>query len=381
MGSNTSCINYFPNANRSHKNDNLINIYENNNEIKHNLIEFNVCSFNVRLAQSANYIEKVEGLINYLTTSKNNVICLQNINDTKILKHIVKRIFKYNLTATQNNKLLTYPMIETFYLNSGDINVSLSTSALINNTLKLTWSNSDDNNIDSINSLIITKENIISCSKAEMTSFQLNEKTNWVYVVNIEWHGYILSIYNTTFQNDFVGISNVDLRKIQIKEIKSIVESNSLHISKDEEYSEFINKKINIVCCQSNIKELLNNEVNQEYLYFTRTLKSLDTHRYVQTLKGINMNTFRDATDLSGSRNNYILLSGLETTGYDNVEHIGKDLYINHNLIIINSQVKTLNFYEDNPIISTFLMRNININNVQKVQRNISSSEIAIEII
>lgn len=329
-----------------------------NSIAKDDLIELNVCTLNTRFFQSVNYLEKINLLINFIINSDIEIICLQEINDVRLTRTIVKKIFKYNLTS-KTKKLVTYPMTELFYLTDKDSNEFLMNDTDSAEIMRLTWSNSDDNNITEIDSLIITKENIISSSKVMLKSFTLNTKPTYVYIANIEWNNTIVSIYNTTFQNDYVGISHEDQRKTQINELNEIIIKNNENINKMNDYMEYNKKNINIVCCQSNIKELLNNTINKEYLYLTRKLNSLDTYRYVQTLKGIVINNEKDSTDVSGMRNNYVLLAGLNTEKFENFKLIGKELYDSHNLIIVNAKIKKIKLFEDYAVIVTFLSKRL----------------------
>lgn len=357
------------------KNTTIINPVINVDE---ELNELNICTFNTRLFQSINYSEKIDNLINFITTSDCNVICLQGINDVKLLRIIIKKLFKHNLNDNLN-KLTTYPMIESFYLNteySGELLVNDTASAEV---MKITWSNSDGDNMAEIDSLIITKENIISGSKLPLKSFELNSKVTNVYIANIEWNNTIISIYNTSFQSDFVGISHEQQRKIQIKELRDIVLENYKNVMTCEDYVEYNKKGINIICCQSSIRELLNNTINPEYLYFTRTLNSLDTYRYVQTLKGITINSDYDSTDISGARSSYILLAGLNTHNFENIELIGKELFNTHNLIIVNAKIKKFKLYEDFIVSTTFLSKHLN--KQETISKENKLEDIAIEII
>lgn len=346
-----------------------------NKEFK-NLI---VCSFNIRLVQSANYLEKIDNLINFITSSDYNVVCLQGIHDINLLKIFAQKIFEHNVTSC--NKLTTYPVLESIYpaarlsqqykqrTHDDDNIVDDFTSADI---LKITWSNSYEEDISDIKSIIITKENIVSASKIKMQSVDSDYDECWMYVVNLEWNNKIVSVYNVTLEHDYVGISNIELRKCQLEELLGMINANIQHVTENEEYFSFGNtqnvSQINIVCCQSNIKELLNSDINNEYLYFTRSLKSLDTYRYVQTLKGKNISLPNDATDLSGSRNNYILLSMLNVDNFEILENIGKYLYNNYKLLIINSQIKEINLFEDYAVITHFIGENIH-KHVDKLRR------------
>lgn len=344
---------------------------------KLHLNELKICTFNTRLFQSVNHREKLDILMDFITRCDYNVICLQGINDVKLLRTIIKRIFRHNLEKNIKNRLSTYPMIETFHLNSY-VNNFVSNGVDSTDVLKITWSNSGDDDMWGIDSLIITKENIISGSKMKMPTLQLREYDSYIYVANIEWNNTVISIYNVTLQADFIGISNEELRKKQIKELDKIIIDNSGNVMRENEYLELNKKNINVICCQSNIREFLNNQISKEYLYFTRTLNSLDTHRYVQTLKGRKINNELDATDISGTRSNYILLANLDTKKFDKVENIGEYLYQKNNLIIANSETQKLKLYEDFITSTTFFSKYFP---KKEPSKEIIIDDIAIEII
>jgi hypothetical protein len=245
--------------------------------------------------------------------------------------------------------------------------------------LKVTWSNSDDTNLSEISSLIITKHNIISGTKI-VTSQSFSEKDKNFYLVNIEFNGVLISICNATLQNDFIGISNFPARKIQINQLRDIILQNNDHIKSDNVYKNYVHRNINIICCQANVNELHNNDINGEYLYFTRTLKALDTFRYVKTIKGKPVDSL-DSTNVSGTRSNYILLTNLNTQYFDDIKNIYKALYSNQKIIIINSVVgPEIHSYDDYPVITTLMIKKISNNEKLLLSQNDKDDDIAIEI-
>lgn len=330
-----------------------------------------VCTLNTRFVQSVNYKDKINMLTDFLFDSNYDIVCLQGINDHKLLRLIVKNIFNRNLTTTDPNKLTTYPLIETFYVvtntdSNGDI-------------LKITWSNSDDTNLSEINSLIITKCNIISGTKI-ITTQSCSEDKNF-YLVNIEFNGVLISVYNATLQNDFIGISNLPTRKIQINQLKDYISQNNDHIKSDNIYKKYTDRNINIICCQANINELYNNDISGEYLYFTRTLKALDSFRYIKTIKGKSIN-LSDSTNVAGTRNNYILLTNLNTKDFDDIKNIYKALYSDQKIIIVNSVVgPEIHSYDDYPVVTTLMIKKLSDNEKLSLSQNDQVDEdIAIEI-
>ena len=351
------------------------NIFTKKNNIKNDHFKdydtFAICTLNTRFTQSANYKEKISILTDFVFNSNYDVICLQGINDYKLLRLVVKNIFTHNLTTNDLHKLTTYPLIETFYV--------VTDSDIGGEILKVTWSNSDDTNISEINSLIITKHNIISGTKI-VTSQSFSEKDKNFYLVNIEFNGVLISICNATLQNDFIGISNFPTRKIQINQLRDTILQNNDNIKSDNIYKNCVYRNINIICCQANINELYNNDINGEYLYFTRTLKALDSFRYVKTIKGKPVDSL-DSTNVSGTRSNYILLTNLNTQDFNDIRNIYKALYSDQKIIIINSVViPEIRSYDDYPVVTTLMIKKISDNEKLLLSQNDQDDDIAIEI-
>jgi hypothetical protein len=313
-------------------------INDSNNDKFH---ELNICAFNVRLYQSTMYQEKIQKLINFIYTSKYDIICLHGIHDVKILKTIINKIHTHN-NIDIKNKLITYPLIETFINNKQYDDV--------NDIIQITWSGSDNIDFTAVDSLIISRHEIITGSKINIPN---SEK--YFYVANINFNNIIISIYNTSFKNDFVGTSNSVIRKIEIDQLKDLIECNNENIKMDNFYDGYANRCIHVICCQANIVELSNNDINNEYLYFIRSLCALDTYRYIQTIKGKTINNAIDATNIGGSRCDYILVGNLKNDEFEHIENIEKSIYEHNKLLVVNSTIKpNIHLYEDYPIITSF---------------------------
>jgi hypothetical protein len=182
-------------------------------------------------------------------------------------------------------------------------------------------------------------------------------ENKFVYVSNINFNNILLSVYNIAFLNDFIGISNTSVRKRQIKQLKEIIRLNTLEIESDT-YNSYDKRNIHVLTCLSNITELLNDDINNEYLYFIRYIKCIDIYRYTQTVKCIGSDNKKDATTICGLRTNYILLFCDDVKLINNLPQLENIIYKNNKLIITNSIIyKSLTCYNNYPIISSFLLK------------------------
>lgn len=312
-----------------------------------------ICTFDVKLIQSANYKKKIDELINFICASNNDVICLQGINDVKLLKNIINRVNGLNNDTNIDAKFYVFP------------NIDKPSDKTLNNyadIFKITWTKSTEQDLSNVDCLIISKYPIISTSKIEMKWDNILE-FKYVYIANIDFNGVLISIYNAAFMNDFIGISNVQIRKSQIKLLKDIIETNIEHLTESAKtkYKSYCFRHIHIIACLSNITELLNDDINNEYLYFLRMVKCIDAYRYIRSIKCIDANNKKDATTSCGLRTNYILVycdKKISNDMTENIIHtIGNALFKNNKLIIVNSIInKSLLYYDDFPIITTFLL-------------------------
>lgn len=294
-----------------------------------------ICSFNTRFDQTANSKDKIDQLCKFILSSDFDILCLQNINDSKVIKHIAKKIHDYNLSTHAKRVLQTYPIVES--CRSAEIST--------NDTLKITWSRSNSNDVISeINSLVITKHEIISGSRADINT----------YICNIDFNGIIVSIYNV---NDALKNMRLQIKKPHVETLKNIISSNHISVLSDEIYGPYKKRNIHLVCCQTHINEINDNAASEEYLLFTRTLVALDVYRYIQTIKKQTAGV-HDATNSGGTRNNYILLANLdprESLGFDNINNISKSLQYNQKILVKKTNTnKTMSLFDDYPIEITF---------------------------
>lgn len=339
-----------------------------------NFFNLNICTINTRLSQSVNYKNKIDELLEFIKVSDLDIICLQGICDTKILKLIAKKIYILN-KEVENIGYSMFPMIDQFYFqhdatcyNSDDI-------------IKMTWSNSNDMSLLNIDCLIISKYDIISGTKIELKGYIKNK---YAVVANINVNGILISIYNVSLTGDYIGTINSSIRKYQIKQLKSIISSNLEKIKTDNLYSKYNIRGIHIISCLGCMQELLNDEINDEYLSFTRTLKSIDIYRYIQSLKSIIPDNSIDSTNVEGYRSNYILLYCENPINLQTPDSISEKIYDNHKIVVINSMIiKLLKLYEDYPVVATFMIENVlnNLNNSDIKSVKSIDSDVAIEII
>ena len=302
-------------------------------------------SLNLRLIDSTTYNDKLNEIINIISNPNNDIICFQGINNDNSLKKITKIIEQYNIS---NNKLSTYPQINT-------ANYSPSQSNKLLNVMKLTWNNIYD--IEScIDCLIITKHNIINGTKIEISDNDNNNNKKYCLLININFKGTIISVYNCDLEDDLIGISLSESRKHQIsKLVGPMALSNIDHINKHLIKYKYLG--IHVLCCQTNISELHNNRVNPEYIHLMQKLNALDTYRYVQLIKKIKEDITNDSTTINKHRTNYILLIQLNTASFQDVLLIGKYLNDNHKILITNSIInKNTDIFEDYPSITTFVL-------------------------
>lgn len=335
-------------------------------------IKFKVCTFNIRLVQTHNYKNKIIELVDYIYKSNNDIICIQGINDQKILRLIYKTIFMTNRKSS-SIKYTIFPDINSYYISQ---NENISTT----NVMEITWSNSESFDISTIDCIILTKYHILNSSKINFgNTYIRNDKC--MYIVNLNIHNIIISIYNVTFSNDYIGISNSNNRKNEINELRKIVESNKDFIDSKKLYYKHCGH-IDIICCLSNIVELYNNDVNSEYLHFIRILKCIDTYRYIKTIKNKNIDYIYDATNAGNIRNNYILVCSEINHIIDDIDEISKILF-DTGLIIYNSVVDyDMKMYEDYPVVTTFLLDK-NKHSIMSTDNEIQldSNDVAIEIL
>lgn len=318
-------------------NESTINLFD-------NMISLKICSFNARLIQTPQNEYRLAELIEYITTDTYDVMCIQGIYDNKILRYIVKQIFNFNVRS-EKIKLSIFPTLDFFYMNSKSER----------DILKITWSDSNNFEMKGISSLTITKHTILNGTKI---NFSIDSSPNsGLYICNIIYNNIIISIYNISLENDNIGILNSSVRQEQIKNIKDKINLNVDHINNDEIYQKYDKRNIHILCCLSNIMEIYNNDINQEYLYFIRTLKCIDTYRYIQTIKDIRPDISKDITNKGGYRSNYILLYVNDISNTININDISEKIYKKRKIVIFDTSVdKTMILYEDYPISTNFLV-------------------------
>lgn len=207
---------------------------------------------------------------------------------------------------------------------------------LINVIKSKGWTVFPENEVNFSN-LIITKYPILS-GKTEMIDIITGTKDiKFINIINIDFNGVIVSIYNFTLQKDFTGISNKLIREIQIKKIALEMAKNIKFVEK-----EYNRKHIGILCANMNIYQYKDTVINDEY---NESLKILD---------GVNLHMTKINT------NNYILLCAHNMGININSKDIKKMIYKKYGIIVKNSYTKEninyIDFFEEHPVIATLMI-------------------------
>jgi hypothetical protein len=313
-----------------------------------------VCTFNAYLDQSIYKKEKIYTIIDLVENENIDVLCLQNITDIKTLKKLIKEILGLNMC-----KLFFYPHVYPLCKNHNGIESSYSSSTPESYDGIIPTFNEDNEEFSTeYNNFVISKYPIISAKLDVLCMFI--GVTYYVSTININYNNNIVSIFNTTFQTDFSGISNKNVRKIQINQLKEIVKLNTVKIT-----NEYSNKHkilgLNILCINLNVPEFKNGMINSEFINSLRTLKCLDIYKYTKMISKITRNT----SVLRPTRKDFmfVLLDDIndEFANIDEYEEFvkvaGKYIYDKYSTSIISYQnIYGYEYFDNYPILCNFLI-------------------------
>jgi hypothetical protein len=345
-----------------------------------------IYSLNVHLSNSFNVNSKINNIKNFIEETEFDILCIQGLYESKLLKTLVKNILSLNKNSINMKKRISiFPFIDVIslkninnpgvLLSEGEIDETCSSMDVI----KMSMSVSNDDNIYDIDCLIITKHDIISGTKVCM-DYENKKIKKYVYIANIDCDGTLISIYNCTLANDYIGISNRYLRNVQINKIDNVISQNSHVILNDDVYDTYYVKNIHIITCSSNIPEMIGRGINEEYIHLIKTLKCIDVYRYIRALKDKNTNIDIDLTSAGTNRNNYILVHVPNIKSFVNIKYIGEMLY-KLNVIVINSlSISSEYKFEDNPLCVDLLI-NRNSNRFKMTKNGSKKSKSAIEMV
>lgn len=308
--------------------------------------------------ESINKKKQIEIIVNYFLRSyygyKLDVLCIQGIRSYKILKELVcafkKRIEKHNDDHRHTNPVYLeyFPDVECDKFTDNEIY----------------WSTSEaDYNILYYDKLIISRHNILQSADVQIGTnkkdLRLNDAglmTNnmdseeivniyrYVQIVNLNVDGTFISLYNVELEDDTIGISNIKERRIQINDIKEVIETNRRRTI-NPEMRKFIygdntfiatNRDIHILTGMFHINEIKNGSLSSEYNKTIALLNCMDTHKWIANLRKKNIPS---VTNVRFTKDTYTLLVSKNLWGINDVTLKSQKLFEEHKTVIINSNV------------------------------------------
>lgn len=263
-----------------------------------------------------------------------DILCIQGINNMKFLELLLKEIYK---TSVKMN----IPIQISPNINFKEKQKSISSS------IKLSLENIKES-ITSTNNIIISKYPIISERDIILkeNDEELLVKTCGI-LANINIDGYIVSIYNLNLSEDYLGISNKNSRTRELESLLTHINENTTYIKK--KFTNLINNNINIICGIFNIREVIDSNLNKEYIDIIKQFNAMDCYRCY------NISKFSEEigiTNMDGFRDCYILLSfvnGDFVINYNNIKGLLKYIYVKYGISLIKSHIlkniKSKNYY------------------------------------
>lgn len=365
-----------------------------------NFKELKIGTFDASLDQSIYKNDKINMISEMITSDVSgiDIFCLQNIVDIKTTKLMIEAILN---SATK--KLYFFPSIFPLCRtgsklaiaigaddksnesdDSNETNKTCGTVVSTEDVLRFTFSQSSDEYTTEYQNIIVSKYPIVNGATISIgTFFNIN---NYANIANINYHGNIISIYNTTLQIDFTGISNKKIRESQLKNLNDAINENRQFVKTDKTFHEYYVNDINILCCDLNIMEYKNNGVNDEFIKCVKTVKGLDLYKFVQRIvQKEDKNDFNNKT----SRQSYIMLI---LSDYEHFEatyitrndfrqqllQMSKYIYDTYKIVIKGSYTKkNVDYYFNYPTVSSLL---VDVPNDPKKVDTSGTIEIAVSI-
>lgn len=295
-----------------------------------------IVSYNVRLIFSSPLRANKIGF--FLSRAHDNIdndiICLQGIYDDES-RNIIIDIFKNDYP-----NIYIIPESESSVKNLEKYQSPVSIS---NRRIK----KNEEYGCKNVGIMILSKYEVLDykCKKFKEIGNSTTEHTG-IVCININIDNNIISIYNTQMQSDYKDIiSNVDIRKIQLKQITSFIKSNIDHIHKNPYFKIYKNTDVNLIMGSFNIQ---GKNMNEKYL--TNEYLDLINDNYFDIYKTIN----EDINHIFENRKDYILLYLLDeldmnhdTNELDDIMRVKKmvELSKNKSKNILN---KIFKFYKIN---------------------------------
>ena len=282
----------------SKKKDEKINLPEDYKLIK-------IMSYNVRLIFGSPLRANKIGyfLSKVYDNIENDIICLQGIYDIES-RDIIVNIFKND-----------YPNV--YIIPEFDSKQGLEKSEEYK-SLKNICNERKDRNCDckNVGILILSKYEVLDykCKKFKEGNDSITEYTG-IVCININVDNNIISIYNTQLQSDYKDIiSNTNIRKSQLEQVKCFVKDNIGHLGKNSYFDQYKKTNINLIVGSLNIpgKNIDDRYLTEEYLNLITNFNYLDIYKMINE---DNDHIFKD-------RNEYILLYLLDDSdiSYENLK-------------------------------------------------------------
>lgn len=323
-----------------------------------NHLIYKICSFNLNIYDTINRNEMISKIIDYLFTDIHNIpldiVCLSGIKELKVMNELVEQ-----LNIKNNNDLMPYQIYPIIKQNLQSSNSFVytwgSSSNLLSSSNRLNKLNSD--------SLILSRYPIITSfitginqDKKETSSVPIllgakepSILSNKILVANINMRGYLVSVYNITLTEDYIGLNNNDIRKNECNEILRIIKENNTKMKEQNNIYKLIINDINILCGNINVNEYIQNNINYEFTDLIKLLNAIDFSRVLYEHKILNTNVFNE-------RLNYILVILLDIDNIEYNELIKKTYDLIKTTAIMSYVVEDVKSNDNYPIEMLFIL-------------------------
>lgn len=303
---------------------------------------FSICTLDLKLNKLIDYNEKIDNLFSFIIDNKYDIICLQGLNNKNLYDKLQNTLHFYN----DKKNIYFYPklnniknLFETSQRNLSEHSVSVEDEI------------SGDSIINHMDSIIISKYEILSSAPIEIPSYICTSDSTW-YIMNIMFYNKIISIFSIKLQQDYIGVSNHRIRARQVEILRDSIIMNQAHIKNDLCITE---ENFTIISIQSNINNFKNNDLNKEYENLLSSIESIDTHDYIQKIKN-GANQIKK-NDIHNVRSNYILLSLINRNIYNHhfnplIKNRSENIAIRNSIIEIDK-----NILGANPMITDFFIK------------------------
>jgi hypothetical protein len=308
-------------------------------------------SFYINLNDSINRNENIRQITEYIFSDVYNVvldiICIQGLNDTKITKLLIKNIV--DISNKYKKPVHIVPKTDMVAVDSVD------------DAFQYQWNSSTNIDTSDIYNIIISKYPIITTSTINLnnTSDAKLVGNNKIILANVNVNGYIISIYNVTLSQDYMGIPNTELRNKEVKLITNLIKKNSDQIKKYNKNTgdRLIIKDVHLLCGQFNVTEIKSNKLNLELVQVLKTLKAIDIFRFYCLINKNDDNGFTCSHNTRDCFISMILINHKIGIDVESPKVLLDNAYKEHGIgIVLSYVVKSVKINEYHPIEVIFLL-------------------------